>query len=149
MVAHPLRDGGTEKTCFPFATSQDCLREDLSGGLLLEETRDASRIGPFDVLLVAVFPERDDHLGGGIGGEDLPRRLQAVEHRHGNVHEDDIGAEGQRHVHSLAARPRFADHGELAVGFQQRGQALADDGVVFREEDGDLFGEAHVLFFLG
>ena len=108
---------------------------------MIEEADRADRDHPVDVGVVAVRG-KDEHLGAGTGGEDLPRGLEAVEQRHRDVHDDDVGPErGQ--LHRLPAVVGFADDLDLAVGKEQGAQALADDRVVVGQQGLDRFSQWH------
>jgi hypothetical protein len=47
-------------------------------------------------------------------------------------------------LHRLAAGLRFADHFDIVFGLQQRPKALADNHVIFRQQDGDAFHEHEI-----
>ena len=76
---------------------------------------------------------------GGICFENLPGGFQAVEQRHGDVHQHHFGAEffGQRD--RLAAVLRFADDFKIVFEFEHLAETLAHDHVIFGEQDGDSF----------
>ena len=66
---------------------------------------------------------------------DLPRRLDAVQQRHRDVEDRDVGLVLLGQAHRLAAVARLGD--DLPVGplLEHLAQPLADDGVIVGEED--------------
>ncbi len=69
-----------------------------------------------------------------------PRRLDAVEARHADVHEDDRRAQAPRLVDGLAAVGRLAHHLDVRRRLEQLAKAGADQGLVV----GDEHARAHV-----
>ena len=127
-IAKAFGDRRAEK-CAALGDFPDRLGENFRGRLLFKKPGHAGRAHALDVGFVAVGGQ-DDDFRGGIFHQNLPRRLKAVEHRHGDVHEDDVGAQRLRQLHRFAAVARLADDLEAAVGVEQRAQALTDDGVI-------------------
>src|SRR6266568_2681972 len=140
-LAHPpqvrvhdvLRDAGRQVR---FA-SRDRLEGELELrdiGPLEEITRGAGAQRLRHVLFSGVHRE-DQHAGaGGLFG-DAGRRLEAVETGHGDVHDDDIGAVAAGELEGFAPVRRLRDHLDPADLPQHRADALANEGVVLREQD--------------
>src|SRR5690606_29708243 len=61
---------------------------------------------------------------GTAGGDDPPRRLDAVEHRHPHVHQHDVGTQLFGQPHGLLAVRRFA--GDLQIARRAEHHAEAD-----------------------
>src|SRR5258706_9617512 len=91
-----------------------------------------------------------DVLGAQIHGEDqharlrtllddAPRRLHAVELRHGDVHDDDVRPQTLRLGHRLATVTRNRNHLHVSR-FEQRAKTVADDRVIV----GEQYGHRHV-----
>ena len=74
----------------------------------LDEVAEGARLARLlhDVALGERRHHHDRHL---TVGEDLPRRLDAVELGHADVHEDDVGLELRGQAHGLGAVARLAD----------------------------------------
>ena len=63
------------------------------------------------------------------------RRLQAVQQRHGDVHDDDVRLQLRGETHSFAAIRRFADHFHLGDAVKQKFQPGPYDPVIVRDQD--------------
>ena len=68
--------------------------------------------------------------------EDEPRRLDAVQLRHGDVHHDDVGPEETRLSDGVASVGGLADDFEVLLLAEEGPEPLADDPVVVHQEDG-------------
>ena len=105
--------------------------EQISGGPGLDR--------PDDVMVLVVGGEHDDADLRMLGGQ-APDRRDAVEHRHAQVHEDDVGTvpadQGQR----LPAVGGLGDHLQVRLGVEHAAQAVTDHRMVVGDEDPD----AHV-----
>ncbi len=77
---------------------------------------------------------KDEHLGPRRGGKDLARGLQAVEKRHRNVHDDDVGTQRNRQVHGLASVAGLRDDLDSAVGEKEGSEALPHNRVVVGQQ---------------
>ena len=110
----------------------------VRGGLLEQKSRRAQRCHLFDVSVIAVRGE-NEHLGVGKVLANLPGGFQPIEQRHRDVHHHHGGAKFSGQLHGLAAGLRFADHFDVGFVFQQRPKALADDLVVFSQQDSNSF----------
>ena len=66
---------------------------------------------------------------------DLPRRLDAVQNRHGDVHHHHVRPMLLRQRHRLAAVGRLRHHLKARLALQQHAQAFAHDRVVVRQQD--------------
>ena len=66
-----------------------------------------------------------------------PRRLDAVEPRHADVHHDDVGPQPQRRLHRLGAVLRLADDLEVGLDVEHGPEAAAHERVVVGDEDAD------------
>src|SRR5690606_3656326 len=100
----------------------------------------AGRAGLDDVDDEAVLQHRRQRhdLGVGEAAPDLARGLDAVHHRHQQVHDDDVGPQLLYQRQRLLAVPGLAD--DLEVGLEPEGepQASPDHRVVVYEQDADL-----------
>ena len=70
-------------------------------------------------------------------GADLPRGLDAVQNRHGQVHDDDVRLVLLRQRHRFAAVGGFRNHMKTFVAFEQHAEAFPDDRMVVRQKDSD------------
>lgn len=80
----------------------------------------------------------DARLRHGLG--NLPRGLDAVELRHGHVHDDDIGLEIDGFVHCLTAIGGFAHDFHIPLRGEDHAEAVAHHSVIVGEENAGLFG---------
>jgi hypothetical protein len=101
---------------------------DVSGRPRLEHPRRPS--------LVDVAAE-GHHPDAGRLVHDLPRRLDAVQPRHLDVHEDDVRPQLRRQGHRLAAVGGVGNDGQAGRLVDQAPQAVADERVVVPDEDPD------------
>lgn len=69
--------------------------------------------------------------------DDLSGGLKSIEIGHRNVHQDDVRAKLTRQVDCFAPVARLRDDLEISLNAEQGSEALSDDDVVFREENGD------------
>ena len=92
----------------------------------------------FDIRVIAVRGE-NEHFGGGNGFEHLPGGFQAVEQRHGDVHQHHGGTKFFDQGDRLAAVLRFADHFKVVFEFQHLAKTFAHNRVVFRQQNSDSF----------
>ena len=126
------------KKVFPFWTSRIASDRTWEEVCLSRNPAAPRRGHLLDVRVIAVRGE-NEHLGVGKGFANLPGGLQTVEQRHRDVHHHHGGTEFPGQLHGLAAGGRFADHLDVAFGLQHLPKALADDRVVFGQQDGDAF----------
>ena len=62
--------------------------------------------------------------------EDELGRLDAVEKRHGDVHDDDVRGQGRGKRDGVAAVIGFTDHFEIVLALEKGTEAGAHDGVI-------------------
>jgi hypothetical protein len=74
----------------------------------------------------------DNDLNFGIAAEDLGRRIDTVQHWHGDVHHDYIGPQFSSQANGLAPIGSLSDDRNVRRLFEQCAQALADNPVVIR-----------------
>ena len=72
-----------------------------------------------------------------VGGEDSPRRLEAVELRHADVHQDDGRVEAGGLVDRLEPVARFGDDFDVVFVGEEHAEAGADHRLVVGDEDAD------------
>ena len=74
-----------------------------------------------------------------LGGRENPLgRLDAVHHRHPDVHQDDVGCSRAASSTALGAVARLADELEVRLGGDQHPDPGAEQGLVVDEGDADL-----------
>ncbi len=122
--------------------------DELGGGLLDQKSARAGGSGFVDIGVVAVGGEHDDS-GGGRGQDDLAGGFQAVEQRHGDVHEDDVGPHLGEHGHGFTTGFGFADDVHVRFEIEHAMETFADDRVIFGEEDRDFLSGLHDRFLVG
>src|SRR5579862_5798386 len=74
--------------------------------------------------------------------DDLTSGFEAVESRHGDIHQDEVGALLPYQLQRLAAVARLADHFDRGIVGQQGPQARAYERVIIGEQDPN---RSHVL----
>ena len=84
--------------------------------------------------LVGVHGE-GQNLDGGILGEDLPGRLDAVELGEADIHDHQVGLELEHLAHRGAAVARFSDDLELRMLLQKRAEPVQQHLMIVHEED--------------
>jgi hypothetical protein len=67
----------------------------------------------------------------------LPRRLDAVQNRHCQVHHNNVRLMLCDKRHGFAAIGGLRNHAEAFVAFEQHSQAFPYDGMVVRKKDSD------------
>src|SRR5712692_7978825 len=106
----------------------DRLHHFLARGFLEDVALRARLQGAVDVLGAQIHGE-DQHARLRTFLDDAPRRLHAVELRHGDVHDDDVRAQAQRLGDRLAAVARDTNHLQVAL-FEQGPKTVTDDRVI-------------------
>jgi hypothetical protein len=104
---------------------------------VLQQIAACTRLERSHVDVVAVHREHE-HLRAFDALQDLPRRLDAVQLRHRDVHDDDVRAELLDEIDRGPAVARFADDLDLLVRLEDAAQALSDHGVIVNQEDANL-----------
>jgi hypothetical protein len=123
-----------------FAAHDDPERLEQPGrlGVLEQEPARARPQRAEDVLVeTEVGEDHHAHLVQALVGEDLPGGLEAVEHRHLNVHQRDVRTVLDRQRHRLPPVGGLGDHLDVVFRFEQRPDAAADQRLVVGEQDPD------------
>src|SRR5439155_16385216 len=71
------------------------------------------------------------------GFGQAPRRLDAVDARHSNVHEDDVRSKGADSFDRRGSVARLADHLEVGLRLEDHAEAGADERLVVDDQDLD------------
>ena len=122
--------------------------QNVRGGLFEQKSRRAQRGHLLDVSVITMRGE-NEHFGVGKVFANLPGGFQSVEQRHGDVHHDHGGTKFAGELHGLAAGFGFADHFNIGFVFQQGPKTLADNLVVFRQQNSNLFHSHSKFGFSG
>ena len=109
-------------------TSPEELLDQVSGGSRLDHL--------FDVLGIAMRG-KDENFRRRDGFENLTGGLKAVQERHRDIHDNDIGAKSLGQLHRFPSGLGFGDNFDIAIGLDEEPQPLAHDGVVLDQENGD------------
>src|SRR4029450_1544541 len=75
-----------------------------------------------------------------LGRHDAPnlaRGFQAIQLRHADIEDHDIGLEGDSLGHSVASGARLAAHDPSGLSFQDRAHTLPNDLMVVSDEGAD------------
>ena len=83
---------------------------------------------------------QDEDAGGAAEPDDLARGLDAVEHRHPDVHEQDIRLALPRQPDGRGAVCGLADDFDAVLDLQDHPETRPDEGLVIGERDGDHSG---------
>ena len=110
---------------------------DVAGGGLLEEKSHRPGVDRVFHVGVVVVGGKHQHLGPGLGLEDLAGGLEAVEPGHGDVHQHHVRAEFLRHGDRLPPVLRLAHDLQVGIESQHHAESLADDHVVLCQQHGD------------
>jgi hypothetical protein len=104
-------------------------------GVLDQETPGPGPQGGVDVLVEAVVGQHDHVYAGQprVGG-DLPGRLDAVQDRHLDVDQRDVGQVRHGERDRLTAVRGLGYHLDVVLGVQQRPEAGPDQGLIIGEQ---------------
>src|SRR2546421_2681887 len=127
VVDHRLGDP-VAQVSFPGAQRSPRLPPSLARGFLEDVALRARLQGAVDVLRAQIHGE-DQHARLRAFLDDAPRRLDAVELRHGDVNDADVRFQAQRLGDRLAAVARRRDHLQVAR-FEQGPKTVPDDRVI-------------------
>src|SRR6266853_3060952 len=131
VVDHRLGDPMAQ-VALAGAQRADRLHHFLARGFLEDVALRARLQRPVDVLRAQIHGE-DQHARLRTFLDDAPRRLDTVELRHGDVHDDDVRSQAQRLGDRLATVARDRDH--LQVAHLKKGaKTVADDSVIVGEQ---------------
>jgi hypothetical protein len=135
LVVAAFGDGGT-KVFSALMHPANGLRKDLAGNLF---DQIAGRPEPHDGLDIGVIMvgRKDEDPSVGAIPQDLTRGLDAVELRHGDVHEDNIGLELRCEGHGISAVFSLGDDPDVCLPLKQCAQALPYDGMILDDEHGN------------
>ena len=142
LVAHASRDDPRDdriEVHFARRRSPDRRGQLVRLGVLEQEARRAGFEGRHDARLLDEAGDRDD-LDVRVRGLDPHRRVDAVDARHHEVHDDDIGSQAGGLFDRPGAVRGLADDLEIVMQRQEIAHAPPDHGVVVDEQDADRCG---------
>jgi hypothetical protein len=125
------------KPDFAGVNAMNALDEKVGGGLFENYAASAEAHGADDVAIVLGGGE-DDDASGKLIEIDFLEDGEAVFIRHAKIKEENIRLELTEKLDALGAVLSFAHDGHLVVGVEEFAEAVAENGVVIREEDPDL-----------
>ena len=105
-----------------------------SGGSSLRTKPLAPALERLVDVFVEVEGREDQDPGGGIGREDAPGGLEAVELRHADVHQDDGRVKALRLAHCLEPVARLGHHLDVLLAGQQHAEPGAHHRLVVGDE---------------
>ena len=131
---HPAGDGGREQG-LARVHGVDAGHEHLGLHVLEQEPAGACLERVVDVVVHVEGGQHDD-LGRdtGVDGE-LLGRLDPVDARHPDVHQDDVGREVAGPGHGLLAVGGLADHVEVGLDLEDHPEAAPDQRLVVGDQD--------------
>jgi hypothetical protein len=100
------------------------------GSSVLEQEATGSGPERGEGVLVEVERGEHDDPRAQTAGHEASGRLDAVESRHSDVHEDHVGGGRPERSERLAAVTRFADDSHIGLGVDDHRQAGADELLV-------------------
>jgi hypothetical protein len=84
---------------------------------------------------LAVFVHRQhDDARAGQRDVNLPGGINAVQFRHGDIHQNQVGFKLLDHFDGIAAVGGFAYHIQIGGGLQQRTDSGSHQGMVFNDK---------------
>src|SRR3569623_2250204 len=101
---------------------------------LLEEIALRARLKRLDNLFCAVVHRLDQVAAGGAGFPYRASRVDAVEFRHGDVHDHERWLEALLFAYRFAPVRGIADHAYVGFGLQQVAQTIPYHAVIIREK---------------
>jgi len=126
-----------EKKGFVLAKGLDGVEEDAVG-FVLEDIAAGAR---FDDLLdqfVGLVHGENENFGGGRGFANLASGFDAVEERHADVQDGNLGFVLGGLFDGVAAVGGFGADLPAGVRLEKSAEAGADNGVIIRDQDGEL-----------
>src|SRR3954470_10295929 len=115
--------------------ADELLRRDV-----LEQVAHRARPHRREHLVLVDEAREDDHARVRPLGANAPDGLDAVDARHDEVHERDVGRQARHRLHRLLAVRGLPHDLDVVLEGQEGAQALADDGVVVGDEHADHRG---------
>ena len=106
----------------------------VSTDVLEQETR-RSRTQRFVDVLVEIERGHDQHTNGVTATEHAARCFEAVEPRHANVHQDDVGSLGVHDLQRLESVRRLAHDIDVRLCGENRLESGAHHGLVVNHDD--------------
>ena len=144
MAHEPLANGRTEKGAalpdFAYCFDQ------VGDGRSFQQVARRACFGQLMHVFVVAVRRENEHLAAGNSPNDLACGFQAVEQRHGDVHQHYVGPQFPGQLHRLPARLGFADNRNVWFRFQQRAEPLPDHRVIVRQENGYLLHSHHIVW---
>ena len=113
-------------------------------GRLEQEPRSAGAEGTVDVLVEVEHRQHQD-LGTSSAGHDATHTLDAVDARHLDVHQHDIGVEGLCGASRLCTVGGLTDDDEVVLRGEDRSQTGAQQRLVVGQHDADHEPTAGVI----
>jgi hypothetical protein len=126
---HDLGGHAVVEPDFTGMHAMNTFHEEISGGLLQDDTARAEAHGANNVAIVFRGGQDDDARGQCIE-IDFLKNGQAVFIRHAQIEEKNVGLELGEELDALRAVLGFTDDGDVFVGIEKLPQAIAKDRVV-------------------
>ena len=129
------RDGGVEQRISARDDPDGC--KQLFGRRVLEEKATGAGSKRFVNVFGQAERREDENTRRRRSAPDSPRGFEAVDARHANVHEDDVGAKPLRDVDRLHPITGLSNHLDLRVDLEELAETRADESLVVRDGDTD------------
>jgi hypothetical protein len=105
------------------------------GGQVLEQKTGGARFDRAIHVFIEIECRQDQDPGPPTRRDDLLRSLNAVEIRHSNVHQENVGLLAERKLNCAFAIRSFADHLHVRLSFDYPSQARPDQLLVVSDCD--------------
>ena len=102
---------------------------------MLQQISTHTGLDQFADVFVFFVRREDEYLRLGTALHDLARGFDAVEKRHGDVQQHDVGSQFFRHLHGFASMFGFANHFNIALCFEEKPKAFPHHRVVVNQQD--------------
>ena len=122
------------KNVFPFATAWTARTTSGLRRIFEQVAFGPGSERPNQKLLIRVHAQNNDP-DVWVRFANLGRRIEPIQLRHGNIHDDDVRARFRRQAHCLTAVLCFADHFYIRMLRQQEPQTLSHDTVIVGDQN--------------
>ena len=109
--------------------------EEDAVGFVFEDVAASASLDDLLNEVVGFVHGEDENFGIGGGGTNAASGFDAVEERHADVEDGDVGLEFGGFFDGVAAVGGFGADFPAGAGFEESAKARADDGVIIRDQD--------------
>src|SRR3990170_2440891 len=110
----------------------------LCGGDVFQQVSGSPCGKECENVLIVIVLSQDEHCRAWANGLNLPRRLDAVHHRHGDIEDHDMWLHLLHKVDRLGSVTRFPYDLDVWLLLEQLARRFADKGVILCDYHADL-----------